>query len=420
MMSKLSKSKMILNEKTLLVAIDVGKAKNFVYCCLGDGRELKVRSFSNDGKGLRAMWSRVETLRFQSGMTEIVVGYEPTGSYSDPLVHFLKDKKRVKLVQVNPMHTRRVKELPDNSPDKQDIKDPKVIAAIILLGHGLSVVIPEGVRAELRQVSAARLRAVEHRRALLHQLEALVFRIFPEFEKIMKDLKLKSSQYLLGHYPLPGDILTLGEEELIHLLHRLSRGRLGADRASALYQAAGVSGGVLEGAGSIVMEIKKLLSHLELYEKDIAAYEEQLSHLLDQVPEARFIRSIPGIGDVIAAGLIGEIADFNSYQHANELHKLSGLDLYQISSGNHNGQRHISKRGRSALRYYLYLAVLAMIRKRGIMHEIYQHHLKKGMPKHKAMVPIMRKLLSLVFALVRDQREFSREYTGGQKAKKAA
>jgi transposase len=217
MVSKLSKSNMILNEKTLLVTVDVGKVKNFVYCVLGDGRELKVRSFSNDGRGLRAMWSRLETLRFQSGMSEMVVGYEPTGSYSDPLIHFLKDKSAVKLVQVNPMHTRRVKELPDNSP--------KVIAAIILLGHGLSVVIPEGVRAELRQVSAARQRAVEHRRALLYQLEALVFRIFPEFGKIMKDLKHKSSQYLLAHYPLPGDILSLGEEELIHLLHRLSRGR---------------------------------------------------------------------------------------------------------------------------------------------------------------------------------------------------
>jgi transposase len=168
------------------------------------------------------------------------------------------------------------------------------------------------------------------------------------------------------------------------------------------------------------MEIKKLLGHLELYEKDIAVYEAQISHLLDQVPESRYIRSIPGIGDVIAAGLIGEVADFSSYQHANELHKLSGLDLYQISSGNHKGQRHISKRGRSALRHYLYLAVLAMIRKGGIMHEVYQRHLKKGMPKHKAMVPIMRKLLSLVFALVRDQREYSREYIGVPKAKQAA
>jgi len=125
MVSKLSKGKMILNEKTFLAAIDVGKARNFVYCRLSDGRELKVQSFSNDGRGLRAMWSRLETLRFQSGMTEIVVGYEPTGSYSDPLVYFMKDKSVVKLVQVNPMHASRVKELPDNSPRKDDIKDPK-------------------------------------------------------------------------------------------------------------------------------------------------------------------------------------------------------------------------------------------------------------------------------------------------------
>ena len=37
-----------------------------------------------------------------------MVGFESTGPYAEPLVHYLM-KKEVKLVQVNPMHTKRVK-----------------------------------------------------------------------------------------------------------------------------------------------------------------------------------------------------------------------------------------------------------------------------------------------------------------------
>lgn len=50
------------------------------------------------------------------------------------------------MVQVNPMHPKRLKELQGNSPNKTDRKDPKVIAHIITLGHALTVVIPEGSR----------------------------------------------------------------------------------------------------------------------------------------------------------------------------------------------------------------------------------------------------------------------------------
>ena len=66
--------------------------------------------------------------------TEVVVGYESTGPYAEPLVHYLRDKP-VSIVQVNPMHTKRLKEVNDNSHGKTDDKEPRVIADIIRLGQ---------------------------------------------------------------------------------------------------------------------------------------------------------------------------------------------------------------------------------------------------------------------------------------------
>lgn len=110
----------------------------------------------------------------------MVVGFESTGQYAEPLLHYLT-KRRVALVQVNPMHTKRLKELQGNSPNKTDQKDPKVIADIIELGHALTVIIPEGAAAELRRLTQARERAIQRRTALFNQLQDLVFVLFPEF-----------------------------------------------------------------------------------------------------------------------------------------------------------------------------------------------------------------------------------------------
>ena len=55
--------------------------------------------------------------------SEVVVGYESTGPYAEPFVHYLRSRP-VTIVQVNPMHTKRVKEINNNSPLKTDEKDP--------------------------------------------------------------------------------------------------------------------------------------------------------------------------------------------------------------------------------------------------------------------------------------------------------
>jgi hypothetical protein len=47
----------------------------------------------------------------------------------------------VTIVQENPMYTKKMKEINDNSPLKTDSKDPRVIADIIRVGHALSVVV---------------------------------------------------------------------------------------------------------------------------------------------------------------------------------------------------------------------------------------------------------------------------------------
>jgi transposase len=227
---------------------------------------------------------------------------------------------------------------------------------------------------------------------------------------VMKDIKTKTAHYLLKHCPSPQDIVELGYERLEETLKQISRGRMGKERAEALYEGAVSTVGVREGQGSIVFEIKQLMVGIEETERLIAEMEEKMREYLKEIPYSRYMLSIQGVGEVTVAGLIGEVGDFRKYRTIAEITKLAGLDLFEVSSGKHKGERHISKRGRPLMRKLLFYAAINVVRKGRIMHERYERYILRGMPRIKALVAIARKLLGILFALVRDQSEYVKDY----------
>jgi transposase len=397
--------KPIVNEKTLLVTIDIGKETNAGYCRCPDKTVARSFMFSNTHEGFNHLWQTISGIAQAKQLDRIVVGFESTGSYAEPLMQFLHTKG-VHLVQVNPMHSKRLRELGDNSPHKTDMKDPSVIADIIELGHALTVIMPEGAAAELRRLTQARERSLTRRTVLVNQVHNLVFVSFPEFLQVMRTVKTKSAHYILQHYPTAQDIVQAGLEQLTGDLKRISRGKLGLERAVKLYEAAQHSIGVREGRSSVVLEIQAMLVAIEGCECFIRRVEKEISWHLQQIPYSRVLLSMKGIGEITVAGLIGEAGDFSMFHTAAELMKHAGLNLFEISSGQHKGSRPITKRGRTLMRKLLFFAAMRTVRSGGIMHDPYQRYLHNGMSKIKALVAISRKLLGIMFALVRDCRTY--------------
>src|SRR5512143_1092843 len=399
-----------VNQKVLIATVDGGKDKHYGYYRCPDGTDCKAFEFWNNGHGFQEFWERISLAARAHGLEEIVVGFESTGPYMEPLVLFLRNKGGVRLVQVNPMHTKRLKELSGNSPLKTDRKDPKVIADIIELGHALTVVIPEGPAAELRRLTQGRERTIESRTRLLNQLQCLLAISFPEFLQVMGDVKSASAQHLLRNYPTAQDIIALGEPALAAVLRKVSRGKLKEDRARALFEAANESVGIRDGRSSMLLEIGLMLDTIVSYDRFIDRLEAEMNRHLEQIPYSRVILSLKGVGPVTAAGLIGEVGDFTKFRTISEVMKLAGLDLYEVSSGKHKGKLRISKRGRPLIRKLLYLAALSAVRKGGAMHTWYQRALSRGMKKTKALVAVSRKLLGVIFALVRNHSVYVENY----------
>jgi len=398
-----------VNERMLIVAIDIGKSIHHGYFRGPNGQDIKPFPFYNGQKNYQEFWLKILKFKQEKSLKQIVVGFESTGPYAEPLMNFLATKP-VKLVQINPMHTKRLKELTGNSPNKTDTKDPRVIADIISLGHALTVVVPKGPAAELRRLSQARQRASKNRTALVNQLHHCMYVVFPEYTQVMKKITSKSSLYLLNNHTSPEEIVELGFANLQVILKKVSLGRMNHSKAKALFEAARNTTGIDEGRESLITEIRHLVSCIKRESQFMDHLEDQMSQYLKQIPYSRSILSIKGIGEVTAAGLIGEVGDFRQFKTISEIMKLAGLNLYEISSGKHSGQRHISKRGRAYLRKLLFFIAINTIRTSGIMHETYIRMVNRGMPKVKAVVAISRKLLRIIFALARNHTTYIENY----------
>lgn len=408
----------IINEKTLIVALDIGKKVHYGYFRTPKNQDIKPFPFYNTGQSFNKFWKKLCRFKEEHMLDEVVIGFESTGPYAEPISNYLR-KKSVKLVQVNPMHTKRIKELTGNSPNKTDKKDPRVIADVISLGHALTVVVPEGAAAQLRRLTHARERAIGRRTAMNNQLQDLVFVIFPELVSIIKP-STKTGMYLIKNYPDSESIISAGIETICNIVRKISRGRFNIDRAEKLYNAAEQSIGITEGKESILLETSHLVSNIENENRYIESLEEQIIEHLEQIPYSHSILSVKGIGHVTAAGLIGEVGDFNKFNTISEITKLAGLDLFEISSGKHKGQRRISKRGRPMMRKLLFFAAINMVKSNGIMHEKYKQMLDRGMLKMKALIAIARKILGLIFAIVRNSMVYIENYTKQNHYKLAA
>ncbi len=419
MKSNKTKKVKFINKKTMIASIDIGKNLHYGYFRAADGHELKAFSFYNTKKSFHQFWHKICQFKQQHQLQEIIIGFESTGPYAEPLYHYFKNKP-VRLVQINPMHSKRVRELAGNSPNKTDRKDPRVIADIISLGHALTLVVPEGAAAHLRRLTQGRERALKARTAMLNQLQHLIFVIFPEFLSVMKNISTKTAAYLLKDHACPERIVELGLDDLTRVMKKISRGRLGRQRAEQLFEAAKNSVGIGEGKASILLEITHLNAMIANEDRFIASLEKQMRCYLEQIPYSGSLLSIKGLGVVTVAGLIGEVGDFKKFDTHAEIMKLAGFDLFEVSSGQHQGQRHISKRGRALMRKLLFFASINTVRSQGIMHARYHQMLDRGMLKMKALIAISRTLLRLIFALARDNTMYIENYDPTHKYKLAA
>jgi len=154
---------------------------------------------------------------------------------------------------------------------------------------------------------------------------------------------------------------------------------VGMKRATKLVDAAGHSIGSREGLTTARMEIKNLLSDYERYSKRM----EEVVELIDE--------------------LVKEIGDIRRFDNPKQIQKLAGYALVEDSSGKHQGETRISRRGRKKLRYLLFEASLSLVGKNEEfkeLHYYYTHREENPLKKKQSLVAVACKFLRIAYKIL--------------------
>jgi len=409
---------------TLVVGIDIGKETHYARAFDYRGIELsKLLKFNNNAEGFKHLEQWMQDICKQQDKEQVIVGFEPTGHYWFSLGDHLK-KKGHKLAIVNPFHVKRTKELDDNSPTKNDSKDPKIIAMLVKDGRYREVYIPDDIYQELREAVGERDRLQDQMISVSNRVIRWLDIRFPEFAKVFKKWTGKAALMVLKSYPTPEKIIEAGTSKIVEMWKKAKMRGVGYKRAEDLVKAACTSIGRTTGAVASEASLHNLLAEYDLYLEQYHQMEQLMLELLLQVPNAEKLLAIAGVGLTTAATFVGEVGDILRFQDPRQIQKLAGLNLVENSSGKHKGKTTISRRGRKRLRHSLFMAMIAILARNQEFRLLHQKNLTKEKPltKMQSIIALCGKLIRVFYAVLKKSVDYSPEKMLGdiQKSMKAA
>lgn len=392
-----------MKSETLIVGIDVGKENHYARAIDIRGIEqAKLLRFSNSAQGFESLDNWMNEIMRQKGKTETIVGFEPTGHYWFNLGDHLQ-KRGHKLAIVNPFHVKCTKELDDNSPTKNDRKDPKTIAMLVKDGRYREVYIPENLYQELREAVSEHERLQDQLNAISNQVIRWLDIRFPEFSRVFKAWHGMAAILLLKHYPTPTKAIEAGIEGIMGIWRQTLK-KPSQKRAEAIIRAAKESIGRTAGSVAAEVSIRNLLVQYEMLMKQLQEQEMLMQELLLQVPNACKLMEIKGIGLLTAAVIVSEVGDIHRFQDPRQILKMAGLNLRENSSGKHKGRTTISKRGRRRLREGLFNAMIPMLANNGEFRQIHHRNLTREMNplnKMQSIIALCGKLVRVIYAILK-------------------
>ena len=147
---------------------------------------------------------------------------------------------------------------------------------------------------------------------------------------------------------------------------------------------------------------------IALLKEEKQRLEEQIRELMNEQKawheQTEILRSAPGVGPVTTATLLAELPELGKMDR-KKIAALVGVAPMNYDSGRKRGYRK-TKGGRGDVRSVLYMSTLVATRYNPLIQTQYQHLLKRGKLKKVALTACMRKFLTILNAMVRDQQPF--------------
>ena len=362
-----------------IVSIDVSKGKSDYQAF----KNLNVkytgsRSIKHTKEGFDEIVNLVREME-KKLKTEVCVVYEATGVYHRVLKKVLEDNN-IKQFIINPLLSAKTRKNDSLRCPKTDKLDPKSIAKTYY-SHSLhNSHKQETIYHELRELSRYYEDILVHIRKDKVAFRAQLDIVFPGYDTLFDDLYGPVALAVIEKYPHPEmlqkkKINTVSKVIQSKTCHRQAVSDTMADRAIEYSKT------IYSGCDKNDIEVLILQRFIKKLNEDMAEAERTIGEMIklaQELPNFNIIKSIPGIGDNLAARIIAELGDMTRFKKKNELVAFAGLDPRISESGKNDGDHmHITKKGNKRLRCLLYLAVTCSIRLKRDDNSIKDFYIKK-------------------------------------------
>ena len=363
------------------VGLDIHKDK-INGCLIHLSKELVIhKEFPTDTASLESLRSWLET----EGVSEVIM--ESTGIYWRSLYEILSVAK-IKVILVNPQHVRQI------PGRKTDEMDSEWLCRLLLHGLVRGSFIPPSDQQELRDYSRRRFRYKQLQSQTKNQLLRVLEICNCKLRSVVSNVNTKSAMSIIR-------AISEGQtkpEELV----KLCLGRL---RPKAQQMIPYLKGHF---KAHDIEQLKMILADFDHFEAQIKELDKHIEAILEQKysdVEERLIQ-VSGIGKGIAQTILAEAGkNMQVFPTADHFTAWAGLAPGNHQSASKNRPTKIRK-GNKYLMVAMIQAAWAAVRTKDSFWSAQYYHLKRRMPAKKAIVAIARKMLKLVYRIIKGEIQY--------------
>jgi transposase len=399
----------IMRYRQLFLGIDVSKLKHDI--AIVNEQKLVVHKplvIRENREDYQRLLDKLNWLRQKFATKIFWIGMEATSDYWKNIYHFLKKQSPdFHLTVINPFQTKKFaqSELRRAKTDPVNAKD---IALFMLEKRPKPSIDRAPIFEHIKDLDRQIHLLTKQQTMARNKLRLELAKVAPEIEHVIQQLGGQQILAWLEKFPTAEAMAKASLKELCNVPYGKRRRLLPFDRAQKMQNLAQNSIAHKSGAGSGYV-VQSLVRQIRQYQQEIQRLKRQMVELYAQVHNHdSLLTTITGISKENAIVLEAYIGDVNRFPDAKKVVAYFGMNpVVNLSGKVTKRASKLEKKGSGLVRHKLYMAVLQIVRlKEGALYKYYARLVASGKPKMVAIVATMRKLVVVIYVMLKNQQPF--------------
>nr|WP_157738318.1 IS110 family transposase [Staphylococcus simiae] len=340
--------------------------------------------------------------------------FESTGIYSRAMVRFCR-VNQINFIEMNPLEAKfRTSSLRSWKTDQADAHKLAHLAPTLKQTDSLSNHNHDSIFFELRERVRFHLEIENEQNRLKNEIVEILHQTFPGLENLFSSRYSIISLNIAEIFTHPDMVTDKSMDMLItHIFSSTDKG-LSMNKAEKyahqLVNIASESYPNVDRHSFLVEKVRLLIQQLKQSIERLKQLDKAMIQLAQQLDCFENIHSIPGIGKLSAAMIIGEIGDITRFRSHKQLNAFVGIDIKRYQSGSTSSRDTINKRGNKKARRLLFWVVMNILKGQHhydnhVVDYYYKLRKQPNEKSHKtAVVACINRLLKTIHYLVMNQK----------------